>query len=382
MIISRCFGYCHNSIQHFALLFFTVYDKITAKMITKPMKINIRIVVVWVVAFVLPALASACVPPTPSGSGTTGTPRAPVSDTPAVSKTPDSGNGDMTLGPEMTPLASGPPAVPIVLTPEAPGTKVESNEKAVIDYSNASDGYVMIKWTGGEVEKGLQVQILGPGANKYSYTLVTNSDYEVYPLSDGNGSYNILIAEILGDGRGAMALSTDINVTLVDEFAPFLHPNQYVNFNEDSNTVKKAAELVTANSDFIEKIAAIYEFVIRNISYDVDLANEIIAGKQKNYLPDVDAVLAKKKGICFDFAAVMAAMLRSQGIPTKLVVGDVDGGLRHAWLNVYSEEEGWIDAVIFFDGGQWKMMDPTFASSGAQRDFVGDGSNYVELYLY
>ena len=30
----------------------------------------------------------------------------------------------------------------------APGTAVEKNADAVIDYSNARDGYVMIKWTG------------------------------------------------------------------------------------------------------------------------------------------------------------------------------------------------------------------------------------------
>lgn len=351
----------------------------------------IRLIAVMLTAAAMLSLVAACdliLPEyrqSPSPSETSGTHGSPPGST-----TPGSSGGGlpddtgMELEPGMPPL-TGPPAIPIVLTPAAPGEKAESNSKAVIDYSNAADGYVMIKWTGGAVERGLRVQVIGPGGTTYTYTLKTDGEFEVYPLSDGNGSYTIRAVDLLSDGRGSVALSASISVTLVDEFAPFLRPNQYVNFTSQSNVVKKAAELVTAESDFIEKIAAIYGFVISNISYDRDLANEIKAGLHPNYLPVLDSVLEKKKGICFDFASVMAAMLRSQGIPTKLVVGNVSGDLRHAWLSVYSEEDGWIDAVIYFDSGNWKMMDPTFASSGGSsdmQDFIGDGSNYVELYLY
>ena len=52
-------------------------------------------------------------------------------------------------------------------------------------------------------------------------------------------------------------------------------------------------------------------------------------------------LLAQKKGICFDYAALMTAMLRSQDIPTKLVVG-YTGNLYHAWINVYLEGQGWV----------------------------------------
>lgn len=54
----------------------------------------------------------------------------------------------------------------------------------------------------------------------------------------------------------------------------------------------------------------------------------------------------------------MTAMLRSQDIPTKLVVG-YTGNLYHAWINVYLEGQGWVDNIIYFDGTSWKLMDPT-----------------------
>ncbi len=78
-------------------------------------------------------------------------------------------------------------------------------------------------------------------------------------------------------------------------------------------------------------------------------------------------------------------MLRSQDIPTKLVVG-YSGNLYHAWISVYLEGQGWVDDVIYFDGTSWKLMDPTFASSSGQSkeimQYIGDGSNYRAKYSY
>ena len=91
------------------------------------------------------------------------------------------------------------------------------------------------------------------------------------------------------------------------------------------------------------------------------------------------------KGICFDYAALMTGMLRSQSVPCKLVVGYA-GDVYHAWISVYSEKDGWIDNAIWFDGSTWKRMDPTFASSNNRSDrimeYIGDGENYTVKYLY
>ena len=117
------------------------------------------------------------------------------------------------------------------------------------------------------------------------------------------------------------------------------------------------------------------------MTYDTAKASSV----QSGYLPNVDLVLAQKKGICFDYAALMTAMLRSQDIPTKLVVG-YTGNRYHAWINVYLEGQGWVDNIIYFDGTSWKLMDPTFASSGNQSQeimqYIGNGANYQAKYSY
>lgn len=81
----------------------------------------------------------------------------------------------------------------------------------------------------------------------------------------------------------------------------------------------------------------------------------------------------------------MTGMLRSQGIPCKLVVGYA-GEVYHAWISVWSEETGWVDGAVFFDGTTWQRMDPTFAAGGGKnssiQEFIGDGTNYTTKYIY
>ena len=279
---------------------------------------------------------------------------------------------------EMVPLTASPASS--ILMPSAPGTTTKKNDKAEIDYSNAKDGYVMIKYLK-QTTKALRVQIKGPDGTAYTYTLKSDGSYETFPLSAGDGDYTVGVFEQVDGTKFSASNSATVTVKLADQNAPFIRPNQYVNYKTDSEVVKKAAELIKDAKTINDKIKNVYEYVVKNFTYDKDLAATVKAG----YLPDVDAVLAKKKGICFDYAAVMTAMLRSQNIPTKLVVG-YTGEQYHAWINVYSTETGWINSVIYFDGKSWKLMDPTFASSAKESSdvmkYIGDGKNYTVKYLY
>ena len=100
------------------------------------------------------------------------------------------------------------------------------------------------------------------------------------------------------------------------------------------------------------------------------------------YLPVVDEVFVSQTGICFDYAAVMATMLRSQNIPTRLEVGYV-GEEYHAWISIYIKDVGWINGVIEFDGSDWNLLDPTFASaSKSPKKFLTKDSNYLTKYVY
>ena len=240
------------------------------------------------------------------------------------------------------------------------------NRKAIVDFSNARDGYIMVKFQE-QIRRQVRALVTVPDGTQYIFRLEAGGDFEVLPLSGGNGEYTIEVLEEVEDQLYALALTSTIYVTLDDEFAPFLRPNQYVNYTRSSAVVRKAAELTEGIGDDMDKIAAIYNYVITNITYD----NELAATVESGYLPDVDAVMESGKGICFDYAAIMTTMLRSQSIPTRMVLG-YTGSDYHAWVSVYTGETGWVDNMIFFDGDNWQIMDPTFTAGGLNSENVGE----------
>ena len=280
---------------------------------------------------------------------------------------------------EAVPLGDA-PAMSTVLKTSAPGTAVKENSSTVIDYSNAKDGYVMVKWLSGSGPR-IKVLVKGPSGVTYQYNLRQDGQYDAFPLSDGNGGYTVGVYKNTSGTKYSTVLTASLTATLADEFAPFVRPNQYVNFTEGSAAVKKAAELCKGVTDNLAKVEKIYSYVVNHVVYDYDKAATV----QSGYLPNVDDTLATGKGICFDYAALMSAMLRSQGVPVKLVVG-YTGDVYHAWISVYSEKDGWIEGKIYFDGKVWKLMDPTFASGGKNSteilNYIGNGANYSAKYLY
>ncbi|MGN0158731.1 MAG: transglutaminase family protein [Brotaphodocola sp.] len=265
-----------------------------------------------------------------------------------------------------------------VRTPQASGMVTYGNSRVTIDASNIGQGYVMVKYNGSAGK--IKVQITKQDV-VYTYDLNARDDYEVFPFSEGDGTYTVKVFEHVSGNQYAQAFSQSLSVTMPDPFAPFLTPNQYVNFKDGSAAVETGEQVAAGAVNQISVLTSIYNYVIGNISYDKEKAETV----QSGYLPDVDQILAVKKGICFDYASLMAAMLRSQDIPAKLVIG-YTGGLYHAWINVYIEDVGWIDNCIYFDGQNWSLMDPTFASSGGNNDnvrqYIGNGANYQAKYSY
>ena len=293
------------------------------------------------------------------------------------------GGGEVS-SPNLTPVqTSSPPkenAEPtyVMLVPEASGVHVKENDKAIIDYSNFEDGYVMVKFkedTGKRVKAQIKCS-----ADTYTFD-VKPGQWEVLPFGNGNDSYTVQLCENIEGNKYAVSIAEQIKVVLRDEFAPFIRPNQYVNYSGAEKTIKKAGELCAGRDDTLDKVEVVYHFVVGNFKYDMELANTVKSG----YVPDLDKVLSTYKGICFDYASLMTGMLRCQGVPCKLVVGYA-GDAYHAWISVWTEEEGWIGKAIFFDGTSWHRMDPTFASTGKNDPsvlkYIGDGNNYTDKYYY
>ncbi|MDO4544623.1 MAG: transglutaminase-like domain-containing protein [Bacillota bacterium] len=263
------------------------------------------------------------------------------------------------------------------LLPSAPGETVLGNDYASMDASNLDAGYICIKYLGSNEKVKLQIK---NGSETYTYDLKKSDDYLVFPFTCGSGTYSVEVYENVSGNQYAQVCGETVTVSLADENEPFLYPNYYVNYGSDDSVVSLSLTETASCETQLEVVETVFDYVIDNIDYDYDLADSVGSG----YIPDLDTIISTEKGICFDYASLMSAMLRIRNIPTKLVVG-YSGDLYHAWISVYITDVGWVDNVIEFDGENWTLMDPTYAAAGGSAeaaDYVGNQENYHALYFY
>lgn len=221
--------------------------------------------------------------------------------------------------------------------PEASGTQVVEEGSMTVDASHAEDGYICIR---AQCENRLKLRI-SKGNFTYTYDLNGENNYEVFPLQFGSGDYVLTLYENVKADKYGKNAETSLSVALTDEYAAFACPSQYVNYTPDSPAVLKAEELCAGLGSDQEKMDAVHQFMVENFVYDFERA----ASAPAAYLGDVNGCFETKTGLCQDLAAVAASMLRSQGVPTQLVIGYV-GNYYHAWNNVLVD-------------GEWQFLDIT-----------------------
>lgn len=260
-----------------------------------------------------------------------------------------------------------------VLVPEAPGKEILGSSPLTLDISNITQGYLTA--VSDSQDQKMNVQLTDENGTVYSY-FISPGESAVIPFSSGSGNYQICCYQQIDGTQYAALFANTLEVSLENEFLPFLYPNQYVNFSPESEASKLALSMVSEDTSDVDALQAIYDYVTENLTYDYDLADTVESG----YLPDVDATLESKKGICFDYAALTAAMLRSRDIPCKLQIG-YSGTVKHAWVSVYIRSKGWVDKAIEFSGDSWSRMDPTFDSNSDDEEtiqqYIGNDDNYI-----
>ena len=250
----------------------------------------------------------------------------------------------------------------------------EGNDEVQVDLSHTAQGYISLVC---HSDSRIKLQIVKDDST-YTYDVILDRP-QVFPLQSGNGDYLFYVMKNLEDNKYFELYSCMAAVTLEDEFAPFVRPNQYADYTESSECVKQAAGLAQSASGEEDFVASVYAFICERITYDREKAATVASG----YIPEPDAILSAGKGICFDYASLAASMLRSQGIPTKIIFGYVEpDDLYHAWNMFYTKENGWTTVEFLVSPNDWNRIDLTFAANGADSDFIGDGSNYMDVYFY
>lgn len=246
---------------------------------------------------------------------------------------------------------------------------------AFIDVSSVSKGYVGAAATSGS---RLKLQVSKGGQNM-NYDMPSDGTPIIVPLDMGSGTYTVSVMQNTSGSRYAELYSTSANAQIENDRAPYLVPNIFCDYDANSAAVAKAKELTRDAKNQGDALRIIYGWIENNIVYDNAKADQL-SGKS-GYIPNPDETLRTQRGICFDYASLAAAMLRSLGIPCKIVTGYVSpDGVYHAWNMVWIDGS-WKAVSFTVNPRDWTRVDLTFAANGAGST-VGDGSTYTDRYVY
>lgn len=241
---------------------------------------------------------------------------------------------------------------------------------AIVDYSHVSQGYIGAKLLQDQSKVKIRVEKDG---KQYHHDLLKINEWTTFPLQMGSGTYHFVILKNIEGTRYARVAEKKINVTLDSELIPFLYPNQVVDYHQDSKVVDLSFSLTKDDQTDLQRIKTLYEYVLDCLDYDDSKADNVA---NVYVLPDLDIILDKGKGICFDYASLLTALCRIQGFPARVITGQTEIEY-HAWVEIYLEGKGWINPKYEFKGESWTMIDPTFDDSGS--DYEGA---YEEVYKY
>lgn len=215
---------------------------------------------------------------------------------------------------------------------------------ASIDTEQIAKGIVKISYT--SPTKARAKVMIEKDKQKYTYNLDSSGEVETYPLQLGNGNYKISILENTTGSKYKLVDTMSVTLNMINPRDVYLNSIQNIDWTKDSQAIKKGKELTKGINEQAGQVSTLYQYVVNNYAYDYDK----LATLPTTYIPVIDKTLKEKTGICYDFSSLYAAMLRSQGTPTKLVKGyspNAEG--YHAWNEAYDAKTG-----------EWMIIDSTY----------------------
>jgi transglutaminase-like putative cysteine protease len=133
-----------------------------------------------------------------------------------------------------------------------------------------------------------------------------------------------------------------------------------------------AAEITSSGDNDYDKAAAIERYLQAHFGYTLELPQTAVKDPIANFL------FERKRGHCEYFASSMAVMLRTLGIPSRVVTGfrsDEFNDLTGSYVVRAKDAHAWVEA--YFPGYGWQTFDPTPAGNAS-----GTPQGWGRLGLY
>lgn len=106
-----------------------------------------------------------------------------------------------------------------------------------------------------------------------------------------------------------------------------------------------------------EKLSAAYQWICKNISYDVRNTYSPKHQIQGDTLALVNQIFKTRKAVCIGYACTFSEICKQLGIPVKVVTGYCFDEKQH----LMDDPHAW---VAVHTGGKWLFIDPTWGAGG------------------
>lgn len=182
----------------------------------------------------------------------------------------------------------------------------------------------------------------------------------------------VTIARALPPLTGVTRAALDADGSLI-EYDEFLAPSPFV-ASDDEAVEATAAALDADRDDLGAYVLAACKHLASGYEYRKGMTT---------IRTPVSEVIAKRAGVCQDFAHVLIALIRARGIPARYASGYIHSGsdpmlgadASHAWAEAYLPPYGWVG----FDPTNDRLVDDGFVLVALGRDY-GDVSPTRGLY--
>ena len=180
---------------------------------------------------------------------------------------------------------------------------------------------------------------------EYKYILDAHESNTI-SLTEGAGTYSIKLHNVKSDGNSTGIITkTFENIEVIlnkeDENSVFNKNTTLVNFKDNTEIIDE----VFKDTNDVDEIYVYFE----NMGYNYELADKISSGIITEYTVNISDTIREQRGICYDIATSMTAVLRYKGYKAQMVYGYVNNTY-HAWVNVLLD-------------GQWISYDPTIGKT-------------------
>jgi len=141
----------------------------------------------------------------------------------------------------------------------------------------------------------------------------------------------------------------------------------------DPRVPRLAAEVTSSASNDFDKAAALENHLRTRFGYTLQLPRSHVKDPIANFL------FERKQGHCEYFASALAVMLRTLGIPSRVVNGfrsDEFNDLTANYVVRAKDAHSWVEA--YFPGYGWQTFDPTPAGPGGSPQGWGRVALYVD----